>query len=727
MLMLLNRSVENDKESSSSRLRSVCRALGLSLLYDNFSRIQRNGQPVTEQRKIAIRGDRLTAGLAGAIHFLPTGAAISICTLNLVGYYIGGELAGASGQDQEKFAGLQFAAKLHELTISASLAAMILSYIRHEPAVGRGVPFGAIFTGMRFQEFSVLWSLEFWGTVFAKGTKSWRKGILIALFLTGALLGVSVGPTSANILRPRLDDWPAGGTDFWINGSAEEIWPTELTKALVQDTCATDTGDLSCPYGSWQTFADGYLSHWPELVSKGYMPPAVQIAGPKSVRQVVLATSNSVGQFGWETTSAFMPYAAIAGALTETGRYWAWAAKNVGGKWRFQYRRNAVYDVSTIQPLVHTKCFALDPSQYGLSSQWNASNNTLPFYDLYHIGSGFGNGVAYFNYTLPTIDFLLPSTIKRTNSSGSPALAWYSIPQPASNNTNLAAVVFVPALRFSLFTCTVDARQMPILQRTQRDPIQLVDSLKPGYVNPSGIGLTPISLDPQWANYLNPTTLQSEMTAFGAMLRSAGLWNTTQRTDELLSSAVMESIMALMVVNGIARSDWRYSMVGNLKGLSPDLNNDVTYGCAEWCKRLMPQHGNLGYGGSAFDLNTSLYPNATILTMHAHTTGYAYSSKGKTTKVSIVILLFYSTLAVSHWIYLSCKGETSSSWDSSGEIAALALNSPRTEKLHNTGAGIESTEFFAEQVRVVAVGDRLELAFDRTSDQEKMELNGFYG
>ena len=303
------------------------------------------------------------AGLAGAIHLLPTGAAISICTLNLVGYYVGGELAGASGQDEEKFAGLQFAAKLHELTINASLAAMILSYIRHELAVGRGVPFGAIFAGMQFQDISVLWSLEFWGAVYAKETKSWRKGILLALVLIGALLAVSVGPVSASILKPRLDDWPAGGTDFWINGSAEEIWPTELNKALVQDTCATDTGDLSCPYGSWQTFADGYLSHWPELVSKGYMPPAVQIAGPKSVRQVVLATSNSVGQFGWETTSAFMPYAAIAGALTETGRYWAWAAKNEGGKWRFQYRRNAVYDVSTIQPLVHTKFFALDPSQ----------------------------------------------------------------------------------------------------------------------------------------------------------------------------------------------------------------------------------------------------------------------------------------------------------------------------------------------------------------------------
>ena len=129
----------------------------------------------------------------------------------------------------------------------------------------------------------------------------------------------------------------------------------------------------------------------------------------------------------------------------------------------------------------------------------------------------------------------------------------------------------------------------------------------------------------------------------------------------------------------------------------------------------------------AFDLDASVYPNATKLTMHAHATGYAYSSKGTTAKVSIVILLLYSTLAVSHWLYLCWNGETSSSWDSGGEIAALALNSSQTDKLRNTGAGIESTEVFAEQVRVIAVGDRLELAFDHTPDQEKVELNGFYG
>ena len=64
-------------------------------------------------------------------------------------------------QDDAKFIGLQFAAKLHELTISASLTAVIFSYIRHELVTDNGLPFGVIMAGFQFKEISYLWSIEF--------------------------------------------------------------------------------------------------------------------------------------------------------------------------------------------------------------------------------------------------------------------------------------------------------------------------------------------------------------------------------------------------------------------------------------------------------------------------------------------------------------------------------------------------------------------------------------
>ena len=156
-----------------------------------------------------------------------------------------------------------------------------------------------------------------------------------------------------------------------------------------------------------------------------------------------------------------------------------------------------------------------------------------------------------------------------------------------------------------------------------------------------------------------------------------------------------------MVANGVSRSNYNRTLVGNLKGLSAESNNDISSGCPPnggWCEEMMPRGGQqLGAGGSAFsEVDRSAYPRATKLTMHAYAKGYAYSAKGATTKLSIAVLLIYSTLAMAHWIYLVVRGVTSSSWDSNGEVAALALNSERSARLCNTGAGIESCDLQGE-------------------------------
>ena len=52
-----------------------------------------------------------------AAHLIPVSAAIGLVSLNIHGYYIGGELSGASGYDDVKLSALQFAAKIHEITI----------------------------------------------------------------------------------------------------------------------------------------------------------------------------------------------------------------------------------------------------------------------------------------------------------------------------------------------------------------------------------------------------------------------------------------------------------------------------------------------------------------------------------------------------------------------------------------------------------------------------------
>ena len=75
---------------------------------------------------------------------MPVAVAITLLALNGRGYYIGSELAGAKGQDDLKFFGLQLAVKLFEVMSAASLAAVVFYYIRQELIMHDGLPFGAL-------------------------------------------------------------------------------------------------------------------------------------------------------------------------------------------------------------------------------------------------------------------------------------------------------------------------------------------------------------------------------------------------------------------------------------------------------------------------------------------------------------------------------------------------------------------------------------------------------
>lgn len=93
----------------------------------------------------------------------------------------------------------------------------------------------------------------------------------------------------------------------------------------------------------------------------------------------------------------------------------------------------------------------------------------------------------------------------------------------------------------------------------------------------------------------------------------------------------------------------------------------------------------------------------------------------------IVTLLTYSGIATLHYIYSVWSAESSNSWDSISEIVALALSSEKPSSLQNTVAGIETPGIFEQRVRVIAKGDRLELACEPVTDHEQVEKNVYYG
>jgi hypothetical protein len=175
-----------------------------------------------EEEKFAYRKSRIRATLYGLfLHLIPAGAAIALIVLSSAQYYVGGELAGPSGQDDQKLGALAFVAKLHELLMLASLAAILLAYFRRELLKGEGLPYGAVSGAMQFKEISFLASPELWGIFWADWRKQRKKWTLIIRLLICTMLGVSVGPSTNNLMRPRLDWWDAGGTTFWVDAKSD--------------------------------------------------------------------------------------------------------------------------------------------------------------------------------------------------------------------------------------------------------------------------------------------------------------------------------------------------------------------------------------------------------------------------------------------------------------------------------------------------------------------------
>ena len=197
----------------------LARALGLNLIIVGLRSLRHLavGKGYDEPTKIVIRKSRQIALLRALIHIVPVGVALWEVIFNWNTYYVG-----SSARNQAFY---QFFAKIHEMTVQASIAAVVFSYIRYEMSIGQGLPFGALFSGLQVSQASYLWSMEFWASLSASNLSIRRKIGMAVTIVIAILLAATVGPSSAILLIPRLEYWPAGSTDIWVNITSSELWP----------------------------------------------------------------------------------------------------------------------------------------------------------------------------------------------------------------------------------------------------------------------------------------------------------------------------------------------------------------------------------------------------------------------------------------------------------------------------------------------------------------------
>lgn len=203
--------------------KSVLRALGLMIIAHAFRSAFRplrhiTGRGLHEPTKKAICKSKTVALLRCLIHLIPVSVALFEIVLNWNTYYVG-----VSVYNQAVY---QLVAKIHEVAIQASLATVVFSYIRYEMTIGNGIPFGTLFSGLQINQIAYLWSMEFWGSLRSPHLPLGRKIAMMFFIPVSIILASLSGPSSAILLIPRLDFWPGGSTDIWINATIDDLYPT---------------------------------------------------------------------------------------------------------------------------------------------------------------------------------------------------------------------------------------------------------------------------------------------------------------------------------------------------------------------------------------------------------------------------------------------------------------------------------------------------------------------
>ncbi|KAH7020526.1 hypothetical protein EDB80DRAFT_821584 [Ilyonectria destructans] len=630
---------------------AACSGLKIPLFYHICSR-KFDWSAIDRKTDIAIEEKsqfKFSAFVPNIVHVVAFLTALALILLNASSLYLGGDMPGTIDRDSEKLFGLLFAAKIHELLMLASVGSILGAYIRMELSRDNstGLPFGALFSPFQFQNLSFLLSSEMAGVYFHDWKKTRRQVLFIGLVVTCCILGVSVGPSSATLMRPRLDTWAAGGTTFWVNITEDELYPKVITDSPGLSHCLVDSGDLSCPAGNWQILDQAFFSYWPQLemynpdYGPGSMPGYMIVQSRYSGRDFRIK-SNGTMIWAAMNTLASVPLCPLADAVAELGRLWSIAAASASDI-KYKYRQEAYFTLEALQPVVMTRC----------------QSNGFPVLDSI-------SDLEPYNK---------PSSDDSTGIDSIPAIAWLDDkPLMDRLNSSVAAVVTIPGsgdLSPSTQFCSIKAVFAPSSYQAKWSRQKVVAGWPSGIEDADFLdsSFQAIAVNASWARYLNPSISGTNETVLASILRSAGLWS--ERTPSRgWDREIMESALAALVANGISRA--QYNATFGLELLR-----------ANWTEEMISPRSRIWAAnatklGHVFN-NPEDSDRRTKLEFHATVHGYSYNWAGKAQLLTVVVLFLYMCLVIGHLGVFMATGRSWAGWTSLPEaVAVIAHNTPDT-------------------------------------------------
>ncbi|KAG8533075.1 uncharacterized protein KY384_001858 [Bacidia gigantensis] len=695
------------EDSNGSFWQQLFRNTGIGFLND-INAWLRGRRHRTEQKKIVISTSPWLALSRCGVHVLPVLVSTAIVGVNLRQVFIGIDFKSFVSSETINVALLQVAAKLQELLIIASLATIVFQLLRDELIYGDGIPLGLLGAGIDFTKLSYFWSPELLGgarTLF-KGRRKYRK-IQLGLFIIFAgVLAVLTGPSCAVLLVPSKQDWPAGGTSLFLNGTKDEFWPVQLASSpFLDSTCSSSTGIRYgiCPSGGFQSIWSHYAKYDHTTFTKIVKPYAKELSGNQFYWPIesMQPVSPSVISLSAPQVNGFavQPLMSISVLLDKIMQDW-WSVmlkKKHFDEQNIDDRQAASSNILT--PIVSVDCSAAEPMA--------ASNHTVQF---------------------PTFDKAQKFRIEEVpevhmSSSSADHLQFAWVPLSASyESVTVGAILQSAWSRVNqsrlVVGCAVQAKWVPAHIRT--DAYTFWEGWYPKNISfdmpypkkgePLLDGKTEslrdaIAVDEGWLKILTPptpkegpgffdwgpSTIESILSNFD-ILRD---YPDDNRRDDAEYNGkrldLLASIIGSVFADGVSRVnvDRAYNTEGNPSQWSlAEIEMEKGF-------EALPLEGK-----QALKKPKTNAAEANKISVQFSISGHSYRHE-LVQILSMIVLFVHMVVAILHTAWTVARGKSSASWDSITEILVLAQNSkPAYRALENTAAGLKYQHTYAKKVTI---------------------------
>lgn len=703
------------------------------------------------------------------IHLMPLGMAGILLWLNFAKVYWFAPSGLGSGflhmPANEVMNSLQLAAKLYEIFVIASLAAITLKCFKRR-LVQDGIPFGMLSGAYRVGDLLYLLDSRFWvGWSYAR----W----LAVLFIGNTLLATLVGPASAILIVPGLMWYRLPGAFSNMRPPLfllppNQMWPTIVNGSIWESqnrTYCIDIGSFypGCPAAGFST-----IYTWASGWSYTGLPDNLTFLDPSGSarRRLSMKTDPASGMFLSSLTDV---------ATTTLGQFTSYIKTNdVGAVSHTEQYKLSLASSDNYQPLVNAKCNIWNLQDYENST--DIHKFSFPSAELSCFGASGSDDCprirdllskrtvpdwAWQNVTNCTYSFGVETGEADSDNTALSALTFFaSLPYiygaDDSIGMRIAACSFMP--HWIPSTMVADPSNTDLIESNVTDLAVFGDEAKwKGKHQKAAIGPT-ILIQESFLPYLS--TGQANETGDGtagdifpnvgnlfiALTQSINdtiFFEPGSSKDKTFSSAsddtvqlVMEKFAGVIVTDALARiAAEAHPMVVMNNGSGNGNSSNSSVLIIDISVTEGPREVQLQYlaNGTVLDSNQQEIADVGMtvddyldlalkeivtFVFKAERYGYGFGMPGGSMTFAFTVIFAYIAVVFLYWIFVMFRRvETVAAWEDLQDLIALAWSSPTPSDLRGQGANVSDKRLWRESVSIRATSSKnVMLAMDEQKE-----------